>query len=320
MPFIQTVTGCIPPASVRFCHCHEHLMISRGASYEVNPALCIDNYEKSLEELKTFHAAGGDTIVDAQPVGCNRMTRELVSLSRASEVQILASTGFHKMLFYPENRWIFQYTSDQLTDIFLHEIQTGMYIESDNTAPATYIDAKAGIIKCALDRPGLDTQYSRLFCAAAMAAAIAKVPMMVHIEPGSDPLMLADYLERMQADLRHVIFCHMDRACPDMPIHREICERGIYLEYDTIGRPKYHDDEKEASIFAELIENGYEKQLLFSLDTTRARLKSYTPEGVGLTYILHTFIPLLKAHGITKEQIKKISCKNCRRVLTIESY
>ncbi|MFR1989782.1 MAG: hypothetical protein ACLS3C_06875 [Oscillospiraceae bacterium] len=47
-----------------------------------------------MQELLDYRAAGGSTIVDAQPVGCNRMTKELVQLSRDSGVQIVASTGF----------------------------------------------------------------------------------------------------------------------------------------------------------------------------------------------------------------------------------
>lgn len=318
MSHIQTVTGKATSESIRFCHCHEHLMISKGKSYEINRSLCIDSYEKSLQELKEFYSMGGSTIIDAQPLGCNRMTEELVSLSLDSSVQIIASTGFHKMLFYPESHWIFRYTADELTELFLHETQNGMYIDSNHTAPCQSIDACAGIIKCALDICGLNPQYEKLFYAASLAAGLTKTPLMVHIEQGSDPLALADYLQKQHLNLNKVIFCHMDRACSDLSVHKELCKRGIYLEYDTIGRYKYHSDEKEASIFAELIEAGYEDRLLFSLDTTRARLKSYTPDGVGLTYIIQTFIPILASYGIHAEQLRKISCYNCRRILTLE--
>jgi len=106
-----------------------------------------------------------------------------------------------------------------------------------------------------------------------------------------------------------LIFCHLDRAIADITIHKEICAHGIYLEYDTIGRPKYHDDEKEAGIILELLDAGYEKQLLLSLDTTRARLASYggTP---GLTHILDKFIPLLLKRGLTEAHIRSFFVEN----------
>ncbi len=316
MPYIQTITGRISPDKLTFCHCHEHLMLRKGKSFDVNQALCIDDYDKTLRELSDFYSAGGSMVVDAQPVGCGRMEEELQALSRASGVHIIASTGFHKMLFYPENHWIFQYSCEELTALFLQELRTGMYTESDISAPCRPIKAKAGIIKCAWDVCGLNRQYEKLFRAALNAAKKTGAPLMIHIESGSDPLTLAEYLDKNQVPLGRVIFCHMDRVCHRLSIHKEVCSRGIYLEYDTIGRGKYHSDEQEADIFSELIHAGYENQLLFSLDTTRERLKAYNPSGVGLKYILHTFIPLLKTRGITDTQIKKISCINCRQILS----
>ena len=69
-------------------------------------------------------------------------------------------------------------------------------------------------------------------------------------------------------------------------------------------------------MFQTLLDQGYEDQLLFSLDTTRERLKAYNPDGVGLDYILKTFCPAMRNAGISEEQIEKISNKNCINVLT----
>ena len=59
MKEIITVTGRIAPEELGFCQCHEHIAMSKGISYQINPALCIDDMEKSLEEAKRFHLAGG---------------------------------------------------------------------------------------------------------------------------------------------------------------------------------------------------------------------------------------------------------------------
>ena len=66
----------------------------------------------------------------------------------------------------------------------------------------------------------------------------------------------------------------------------------------------------------ELIREGYEDNLLFSLDTTRARMKSYCLEAVGLDYILNVFVNKMKKAGIMESQIRKMSNLNCIRVLT----
>ena len=97
MKEIITVTGRIAPEELGFCQCHEHIAMSKGISYQINPALCMDDMEKSLEEAKRFHLAGGQSFIEAQPCGANRMALELRRLSEDSGVHIIASTGFHKL-------------------------------------------------------------------------------------------------------------------------------------------------------------------------------------------------------------------------------
>ena len=152
--------------------------------------------------------------------------------------------------------------------------------------------------------------------AAAGAAKQTGRAMMVHIEKGSDPLLLLDFLLDQGVQAHQIVFCHMDRAIPDLAVHKKVLDAGVYLEFDTIGRFKYHSDEQEIALFQTLLDQGYEDQLLFSLDTTRERLKAYNPDGVGLDYILKTFCPAMRNAGISEEQIEKISNKNCINVLT----
>jgi phosphotriesterase-related protein len=99
----------------------------------------------------------------------------------------------------------------------------------------------------------------------------------------------------------------------DTAVHRELCARRITLEYDTVCRPKYHDDEREAAIITEMLEAGYEKQILMSLDTTRVRLRSYGGSP-GLSYILDEFIPLLRRRGVSETQIESFFRENPARI------
>jgi hypothetical protein len=69
----MTVNGPIWSKQLGFCHSHEHLFIARGKLADINPSLCIDNFEKTVEELKLYKKSGGISVVDAQPVGCGRM-------------------------------------------------------------------------------------------------------------------------------------------------------------------------------------------------------------------------------------------------------
>ena len=311
---VTTVSGDISPGSLGFCQSHEHVCITRGRSSEINPDLLIDDEMKSAEELRSYYSAGGRAIVDAQPVGCGRDARFLENISRGSGVHIIASTGFHKMIFYPEDHWIFSASEDELAEIFISELTGGMYIDCDFSPPRDRATARAGQIKTALDTQGLGSpQYKKLFLAASRAARTTGRTLMAHIERGANPIELAEFLQAEGIPPSRAVFCHMDRATDDLSIHREICSMGIFLEYDTICRPKYHDDEREAEIIAAMLDAGFEDNLLMGLDTTRARLRSYGG-APGMSYILETFIPFLEARGVTQKQVQKFFVSNPARV------
>lgn len=316
MKRINTVTGPILPEELGFCQSHEHLCILNGQSARVHPALCIDDEKSSLQELALYAAAGGNSLVDAQPVGCGRDAGFLRRISQESGIRIIASTGFHKLLFYPADHWIHSMSQDALTDLFTAELTEGMYAPCDAAPPAHRTGILAGQIKTALDRPGLTDQYKPLFRAAVRAARDTGAPLMAHIEQGADPLELAAFLEGEGMDMDRLIFCHLDRAAADLSIHRRLCALGITLEYDTVAREKYHSDDRELEIIDALLEAGYEDRLLMSLDVTRARLKSYGGQ-VGLCYMLETFLPRMRARGVTEGQLRKIFVENPARMFHI---
>lgn len=312
---IQTVLGRIKPEKLGFTQCHEHLLLSKGRSFQIHPALWMDEPEKSLKEVLDYKEAGGCTLVEAQPTGCNRVSRGLEEISKASGVHIVASTGFHKLQFYPERHWIHELEERKLSEVFEGELTEGMYIQADQQWRQERHPARAGIIKTALDSCGMIEPYERLFRAAVRAHRNTGAPMMVHIEKESSPERLARTLKEWGADPEKIYFCHMDRACSGREAFLQVLDAGFSLEFDTIGRFKYHSDAFELELFKTFLKLGYENQLLFSLDTTRERLKTYTPEGVGLTYILETFLPAMRESGITERQIEKISVENPARIL-----
>lgn len=312
---IHTVLGEVEPAGLGFTQCHEHLLISKGKSFEMNPVLCIDEPDKSIQELKAYGEAGGGTIVDAQPGGCNRDAVGLAEISQKTGIHIVGSTGFHKLQFYPEEHWIRTMKRDELAQFYISELTQGMCVNIDQEWRPERIKAKAGIIKTALDTCDLRGRYKELFEAAVEAQKATDAPMMVHIEKGSNPEAMAEFLQERGVDTNRVYFCHMDRACESKESFLEVLKAGITLEFDTIGRFKYHSDEVELELIKRILRWGYEGQLLFSLDTTRARLKSYDPEAVGLNYILETFLPAMRECEITEEQLQKISVENPQRIL-----
>ena len=306
---IRTVLGDIGPEELGWCQCHEHIFLEKGRSYEIHHALCMDDYEKSLRELEIYSRSGGSALVDAQPGGGGRMAERMVAAAQATGLHLIASAGFHKTVFYPENSFLETESEDRLTDFFIREIREGMI--SSDTDGKKKLDARAGILKVAVDQGGLhrDKTYEKLFAAAANTANETGVSLLTHFEKNSDALEVIRFFYDRGIEPRRVLACHLDRTHPDFEYHKEVAKTGAYLEYDTINRLKYVSNEDEIRMIMDMMEAGFENQLLFSLDTTNERLSSYGA-AMGLDFILETFTGMLAAAGVNEEVTQKIMRKN----------
>lgn len=315
---IETVLGPISPQKLGFCHSHEHLFIAPGPSEKVNPALRIDDLIKTKEEVERFKDAGGRSIVDAQPLGCGRMAENLAVVSKETGVNIIASTGFHKLVFYEDDHWIRKIDEDALTELFIDEIENGMFIDGDHKKPEIRINSRPGIIKTASESVGITSEYKRLFLAAARASKRTGTPILSHTEMGKYALEQVQLFTDAGLPPNSIIICHLDRDLSDIEYHKAVAQTGVYLEYDTIGRLKYHGDEDEAKFITKMIDSGFEDSILLGLDTTRERLKSYGGK-IGLSYIKESFIPLLLSYGVPQDIIEKFTVINPSKALAKRS-
>lgn len=315
---ILTVKGWIPSSELDFCHSHEHLFVASGQPEKISPALRADEFDKTVNELMLYKSVGGRSIIDAQPVGCCRMPEYLFRAACASGVNIIASTGFHKLVFYPKDHWVRKLDSDEAAEIFITELRSGMYINCDASYPVDRIPAKAGVIKTASDSTGIDEEYFRLFRAAAKASRTTGAPILSHTEMGKNGMDQAEFFISQGVSEDSIIICHLDRSLDNVTEILNIAGTGVYLELDTIGRFKYHSDEDEARLIVRLLEAGHEDRLLLGLDTTRERMKSYGG-ALGLDYIASTFIPLLKTFGIDNRIINKMMMDNPSKAFSIKA-
>lgn len=311
MRIIRTVTGDIDPAKLGWCQCHEHIFVADGPSRKINPALHMDDFDKSLAETRLYKQAGGASFVDAQPHGCGRMAAHLKHVSEQSGVNIIACTGFHKTEFFEDADWLEQQTEDSLTRIYIREVTTGM-------DEGTGLTARAGLIKCAAVS-GLQHAsplYGKLFAAAAGAAQETGAPVFVHFDPDADALKLVEYFSGFGIAPERLIFCHLDRAKYDARYHMELAGASVYLEYDTIHREKYHSDEQELKLMEAMVLMGYASNLLLGLDTTNQRLKNYGAP-FGLDDIL-TRLRFLLAERIGDDLVNQIMLDNPKKALSFE--
>lgn len=251
----------------------------------------MDDYAKSLKELKEYKAAGGDAIIDSQPEAFGGDREILRKLSSDSGVEILTVTGFHKLEFLEEG-----HSPDELTkELFVKEILEG-----------------ASLIKIAYTKPD-DPTYRRLIQNAVTVSAETGAPITVHTEKDADPGALIDYAQSMGAG--KIMLCHLDRTFYDLDYHKKIASRGVTLCYDSVHRYKYVSAEQELDLIRGMLDAGFEDSIVLSLDTTNQRLRAYGSPDMGLDYILREYIPALRNAGISEEQINKMCRTNAARFL-----
>lgn len=307
MALIQTVTGGVSSEKLGYCQPHEHIFVHSTPASRTNPALRIDDEARSARELCDYRAAGGDALIDCQPVGAGQDICVLKRLSAATGVSIVAVTGYHMPAFYPKAHWIFSDSAEALRDRFLRELREGVreYPDASPVFP--------GAVKAAIGKDGPAGRFAVCLRAAAGAAARANVPLILHTDMGLGATKAVAICEGEGLDPACIAVCHVDRQASDYAIHEEVARTGAYLEYDTIARYKYHDDVSEVALIRHMLSLGYGNRLLISLDTTAARLMSYGG-APGLTYILRGFLPMLRSAGASDAEIKAITRENPRHL------
>lgn len=309
MANITTVLGPLGAEKLGYCQMHEHIFVRETPAAEINPALRADDESRSVQDLNAYRAAGGASLLDAQPLGAGRSLSALARLSRASGVNIIAVTGYHMPMFYPGDHWIFTDSVEKLRERFLKELTEGVECEEGRVYP--------GAVKAAIGKDGPTGRIGECLRAAAGAAAAAGKPLILHTEKGIGAVDAVGICEAEGLAPARVAVCHVDRQAEDFSVHEDVARTGAFLEYDTIARYRYHDDASEMRLIHHMLDFGCADRLLLSLDTTATRLKGYTPDAPGLDFILREFLPALCNDGVARDTLANIMVNNPLRLFGI---
>ena len=312
---VRTVRGDCSSRDLGFTHCHEHLFVFPIRGVRLAWRLVIDEYERTKSELLSFRSAGGRSLVDAQPFGAGRNAQLLARVASDTGLHIVASTGVHRSAFYPGDSWIFRAAADELAELFVSEIREGMYCYDPVNLRAGRTGAPAGIIKVGMDAEGFTPHYRNVFEAAARAHRETGAPILTHTELSTWGREQAEFLLERGVPPASIIISHMDRAA-DLTDNLAIARLGVYLEYDTIARCKYHDEETEIRLIRGMIRAGFGDRIVLGMDVTRDRLPAYGGR-FGLAYLAESFLPRLRGRGLGRKQIEALMVDNPARALAL---
>ena len=188
-------------------------------------------------------------------------------MSTATGVPIVGATGFHRDAHYPDGHWVYEASEELLLERMLADIEQGMH-PRDWTDDAPLDPARAGVIKLGASYHHLSDAETRRFTAAAEAVRRTGVAIVAHTEIGTYGHEIVDLLTAEGAPPGRVALAHLDRN-PDLELHAEIASRGVYLEYDTIGRTKYHPDSVVLDLIEGMVGLGHGDRLMLGLDLGR---------------------------------------------------
>jgi predicted metal-dependent phosphotriesterase family hydrolase len=307
----MAVLGPLRPDALGVTDAHDHLFLR-------SPALRgeeIEDLSGVMAEVEAARRSGIATIVEMTPIGCGRRPERLRAVSEATGVHVVASTGYHRDAHYPAGHWVYEVDIESLRSRIITDLVEGMH-PADWDDPTLPLDpARAGVIKAGTSYHRITRAEERRLLAAAQAAVQTGAPILVHTEIGTCAETILEHIEREGVASQRIILAHVDRN-PDLELHLDLAARGVFLEYDTIGRIKYRPDSDLLDLIEGVVAAGQADRLLLGLDLGRRSYFRVFDGGPGLTYLMAVFVPRLRRR-VGDAVVHRILVENPARAFSI---
>ncbi len=311
MAHVQTVLGPIDPGALGFTLPHEHTQI---ALWHVENRWDYWQLTRDepliLDELARFRAAGGRGLVDLTLPGVGRDPMWLRGLAEASGLHLVLACGWYRTAYYPPEALIERRSVDDLADELVREALDGV----GDTG------IRPGIIgEIGTDKPWLSPAEERVHRAVARAARRSGLAISTHAVLSAVGLAQLRVFEEEGTDPGRVVIGHAD-SYPVLDHYLEIVARGANIEFDFLGMSftptERHGETRIVELLCELLSRGHADRILLSQDVCHdSQLTRY--EGHGYAYLASSFLPRLRAAGVSDAEIETMTVGNPRRLLTI---
>ncbi len=296
---VTTVLGEIPAEELGRCLPHEHLVCDFSpVTGDLDHVL--NEVELAVDELDLFRSAGGRAVVEVTPPDLGRDPGRLQDISRRSGVHVVMGAGWYRRAFYPEH--LDRTPTAALAEAMVAELTEGV------------LGVRAGVIgEIGCDGGYLTAVEERVLRAAGRAAAVTGAALTTHASMHPVGSAQLDVLEEERVDLAKVVIGHCDSHL-DPGYHRELLDRGAWVQFDTAGRRHMNPDHRRASALMSLIKEGWIDRLLISSDRCfRSDLAAFG--GLGYSHVLTGFRAVLMSLGLTDEEFDILTIRNPAAVL-----
>lgn len=293
--FFRSILGDKDTDEMGLCYAHEHIVIEESYPTLSNPEFLLNDIAKITEELRRFSNAGGRTVVDTMPANCGRNIVKSAEISQQSKVNIIIPTGIHLEQYYLPNHWRYNYSADQLTWLFIADIEEGIDRHDYGGPIVDRTTHKAGLIKLATGNEPITAHQEKIFEAVSNAHIATGAPVLTHTNFGRHADKQVELFMKYNVDLSHVVLSHVDRY-KDVQYHKDILSSGVYLEYDSAFRWKDSDNWTYKLLEALLPE--YHDQIVLGMDMAKNTYWKSYGGNPGLTFLIDEIPSFLKTIGM----------------------
>ncbi len=317
MTQVQTARGPIDSSGLGRVLVHEHVFcmdMEYTLNYrpDFNEEEQIAEAARRLDELKRH---GVDTIMDLTVLGLGRDVPRIAEVAKRTEVNIIVATGCYTFDVLPKQLaqrapGLMFDEPDPLPDLFVGDIVEGV----------NRTDIKAGLLKCAIDAPGLKPGVERVLRAVGQANVRTGAPISVHTAARHGTGLVAQrVLKEEGVDLRDVIIGHCGDST-DIDYLMRLADEGSILGMDRFGMNENLPLADRVATIAELVRRGYGDRLTLSHDCwcwsdffpTEAHRAARFPEH-SYCYVPQVAVPALLEAGVSEREIDMMQIDNPRR-------
>jgi phosphotriesterase-related protein len=218
--------------------------------------------------------------------------------------------GWYRTAYYPTEAMIDRRSTDALAEELVGEAMVGV----GDTG------IRAGILgEIGTDKPWITPAEERVHRAVARASRRTGLAITTHAVMSKVGAAQLTIFEEEGADPGRVVIGHAD-SYPVLDHYLSLIARGAAVEFDFLGMAftpnEKHGEARVVELLLELLHRGHRDRILLSQDVCHnSQLRRY--EGNGYTYLQTTFLPRLRAAGVSDAEIDRMTIDNPRRILTI---
>jgi phosphotriesterase-related protein len=319
---VETVRGPVDTADLGQTYVHEHIFVLTPDVQQNYPDEWGDEDERvadAVAKLSALARSGVRTIVDPTVIGLGRYIPRIQRVAaQLPDLNIVVATGC--------------YTYQDVPFFFHHRtpaIRTRLGMEEPEPLVAMFtgdiVDGiagtgvRAGMLKCAIDAPGLTPGVERVMRAVAKTHLATGCPITVHTHPETrQGLVVQRVMAEEGVDPGRVVLGHSGDST-DVDHLAALADAGFWLGMDRFGITFETTFEQRADMVVALCRRGFADRMVLSHDAA-CYIDWIEPAVLSMMsqwnylHIQSEVLPYLREHGVTDGQITTMLVDNPRRL------